>query len=911
MNTIQLRDVWEMYRIKFIIDGKPTWDNYWVLKNITFAMKKGETLAIIGENGAGKSTLLKLIAGMLMPDRGNVKVDGKVAGLLELGAGFEPEITGKENVYLIASLFGLDRGEIDKRCDQIIDFASLGKFIYAPVKCYSQGMFVRLAFSIAVHMDPDIVLIDDTLAVGDEFFQKKCIKRIFELRDQGKSIVFVSHDMNMVRRLCGRAILLREGRMVADGTVEDVLPLYSQLVGQKEGLGTIHKEPLDLVFNNGKIFLNWEGRLLTPQLGIYSTFILGDRWYSSPEADWEVVEKEKDVLIARGKFYALGLVQEWRIEAGDNYQINIALEIESEGGVEIRESCFNAMLIEDYKNWFAPEEKGVFAPFSENSLKWSDFLNRDNPQKCIGVTAGEDAEGELPSLAVEEGKYALQSRAQILNTDYFTHSRVLQYRTFGIRSYSGGQGNKAVCFAGQIMLGVSDLEGRIKAFRDQSVLSGKQVTVSFSNGRCTLSATSSDDVPLSIITTSVYAQGKEFSSEQAHWEVYKENDCRIIAKGKWPTLSAVQVWHLELCTDGVLALDVTMEIKEKTEIREQHVIFLCTERYRFYHSDYGQGEFPDEFLSWELDMVQRCIPSGAIRFYPGKGSCPVLQWEFSENVNTFAKIFNSDASKRARELRIQRVESEDSMMFLPGTYRSFSIKTNCSEDKANMEQEYQMKLEQGRLQLILEKGCGRIYWDGNEITKNLGFYTSLCCQGRWHGSSSNATWGAERNADALTFTGKWLDLPIRQHWRMEVREDSTIACHISMYVDEEIEVDRLQTNLMLSERYKEWFVGSKKGAFSSFKNNVGDDWDVVYSYGDGASDGSKVCLGVCGEKTQDVLLPTVKFRASSSDFYKYLNIVNSDVCFRGRVLQCLNRESQRLTPGEYTYFEGEIVVEGL
>jgi ABC-type polysaccharide/polyol phosphate transport system ATPase subunit len=172
---------------------------------------------------------------MLRPDRGEIRVLGKVSGLLELGAGFQPELTGRENLYLNARLFGLSQNQIDEKYEEIVNFANIGKFINAPVKCYSQGMVVRLAFAIAIHMDPDILLIDDTLAVGDEYFQRKCIKKIFQIKEQGKTIIFVTHDMNMLSRLCRRALFLKEGRIVKDDIVDKVIPLYTQIIGQEKG----------------------------------------------------------------------------------------------------------------------------------------------------------------------------------------------------------------------------------------------------------------------------------------------------------------------------------------------------------------------------------------------------------------------------------------------------------------------------------------------------------------------------------------------------------------------------------------------------------------------------------------------------------------------------------------------------
>jgi len=329
MDFIELKNVWEMYRIKFITDGKVSWDNFWALKDVSFKVKKGEAIGIIGENGAGKSTILKLIAGMIRPDRGELNLRAKVSGLLELGAGFQPELTGRENIYLSGSLFGLTQAQIDKKYDEIEKFASLGKFINAPVKCYSQGMFVRLAFSIAIHMDPDVLLIDDILMVGDEYYQGRCIKKIFQLKEQGKTIVFVTHDMNMLRRLCKRTIMLKEGRIVKDGLTEDVIPLYSQMVGAKEGVGSLMKGDLTAVFNNGRLFLNWKDVLLTPHSGVHTSFRIGERWRDSSQAYWEVEKESDESLTATGTFYQLGLTQTWRLQITKDGKIRCDIEIDS------------------------------------------------------------------------------------------------------------------------------------------------------------------------------------------------------------------------------------------------------------------------------------------------------------------------------------------------------------------------------------------------------------------------------------------------------------------------------------------------------------------------------------------------------------------------------------------------------
>jgi len=191
------------------------------LDNVDFVINEGESVALLGFNGSGKSTLLKLISGVYRPDRGQVLTRGRVAGLIEVGAGFHPDLSGRENIYLNAAILGMNQKEIDERFDEIVAFSEIEQFIDTEVKHYSSGMFLRLAFSVAIHTEVDILLIDEILSVGDEPFQKKCLARIRELHAQNKTLVVVSHDLDMVSNLCERAIVLRQGKIVFDGPSAD------------------------------------------------------------------------------------------------------------------------------------------------------------------------------------------------------------------------------------------------------------------------------------------------------------------------------------------------------------------------------------------------------------------------------------------------------------------------------------------------------------------------------------------------------------------------------------------------------------------------------------------------------------------------------------------------------------------
>jgi len=203
------------------------YDEFWALDDVSFEVEKGETLGIIGPNGAGKTTILKLIAGILYPDKGRVEVDGKVGSLIEIGAGFHPNLTGRENIYVNGAILGMSKKEIDRKINDIIEFADIGDFINSPVKYYSAGMYVRLGFSIAVHSEPDILLVDEVLAVGDEEFQRRCAApKIRELLNKGITIVFVSHNLGLIQTICKKTMWVEEGIVKKMGSSGDIISQY-------------------------------------------------------------------------------------------------------------------------------------------------------------------------------------------------------------------------------------------------------------------------------------------------------------------------------------------------------------------------------------------------------------------------------------------------------------------------------------------------------------------------------------------------------------------------------------------------------------------------------------------------------------------------------------------------------------
>ena len=215
------------------LSKKKRYKEHYALNNMNFDIARGETVGIIGTNGAGKSTILKIITGVLSPTDGEVEINGRISALLELGAGFNMEYTGIENIYLNGTMIGFTKEEIDERLDDILAFADIGDFVYQPVKTYSSGMFVRLAFAVAINIDPEILIVDEALSVGDVFFQAKCYKKFEDFKKMGKTILFVSHDLTSIARYCDKVILLDHGRKLDEGTPKEMVGLYKRILAGK------------------------------------------------------------------------------------------------------------------------------------------------------------------------------------------------------------------------------------------------------------------------------------------------------------------------------------------------------------------------------------------------------------------------------------------------------------------------------------------------------------------------------------------------------------------------------------------------------------------------------------------------------------------------------------------------------
>ena len=274
-NAIEIKNISKMYKLydknsdrfkeALGLTKEKCYHEHYALKDVSFNVKKGETVGIIGTNGSGKSTILKIITGVLQPTMGEVNVDGRISALLELGAGFNMEYTGIENVYLNGTMMGFKKEEIDERLNSILQFADIGDFVNQPVKTYSSGMFVRLAFAVAINIDPEILIVDEALSVGDVFFQVKCYHKFEEFKKMGKTILFVSHDLGSISKYCDRVVLLNKGLKIDEGEPKEIVDEYKQILVKQEQKLDVDK-PQE-VFQQNEDEKEWKSNLLlNPQV---------------------------------------------------------------------------------------------------------------------------------------------------------------------------------------------------------------------------------------------------------------------------------------------------------------------------------------------------------------------------------------------------------------------------------------------------------------------------------------------------------------------------------------------------------------------------------------------------------------------------------------------------------------------
>lgn len=674
MEIIAFKNVSEKYRIKFVIDGKESWEDFWALKTVSFSVDKGQTLAIIGENGAGKSTILKLIAGMLKVDKGEVYVQGKVAALLELGAGFYPEFTGRENIYLNTSLFGLAKEEVDAKLEEIVEFSGIGRFIDAQIKSYSQGMFVRLAFAIAIHINPDILLIDDSLSVGDEDFQKKCVWKILELKKAGKTIIFVTHDMNMARRFCAKGIFLRSGKIIKEGPIDSVISYYMETLGDRKGIALIQKDGLGLVFNNGRLILRWADKTMTQGQSVYSSFLFGEHCFNSPTANWHAEIKNARQIVAKGTWYNIPVSQVWDISLLDDGQFQLKVALEACDKFSVENFQVELLFREEYKRWFSSEHEGIF---SENSFheRECELIYDDPNDKLAGLKGGHKENGSdlLPAVIVDAFGQQTQVLCQILNSGLDLNARIIRLKIPGLNDGVAFDSGSDSCHIMKIKFidnaEPKKLEGYMDAARNKinaerlKFKNIKEQSRMFNFSERGFGVQIDDNNFLHILK-----HGKKLTSDPGirtslligrEWrDSYAKNMCIERISGNhirihnilFKDLPINQTWVFQINEEEGIHLSIETEFESPVNVREINIDIFVSRDYSNWFTADERGALTNEFNKWkEIVLKKENIKN--IGVISRDGHAIVL--DVSADARFSSHIYSSDNAFSSHLLRAQ------------------------------------------------------------------------------------------------------------------------------------------------------------------------------------------------------------------------------------------------------------------
>ncbi|MFH1460389.1 MAG: ABC transporter ATP-binding protein [Candidatus Omnitrophota bacterium] len=434
--VIDLKNITKKYNLKLgkqsLIGNLLSWfrkkslnQTILALDDINFSVQQGETVGIIGENGSGKTTILRIISKITTPSQGYVKTEGKIAGILELGAGIHPELTGRENIYLDAALFGMSKSEIDKAYKDIVEFSELGNFIDAQVKTYSQGMLLRLGFSVAVHVNPDIFLIDDSMGVGDEEFQRKCLKKISELKKLGKTIIIVSHDLSTLSSVCQRGILIKNGKIVRDDLIHKTIVRYIESIGAKNCVASLDQDRLSIIFNQGKLIVLWEGIPLTKNFGGYVALEILGQWLMSWQANWQVSQTDADYFEVIGNWdkYAIELTIKIKLISESHFKWSCNIKIPKV--VKAQKAAVSLMVTGEYNYYFKDGQKIRISGKSKINNQWKDLYRTDEKNAQLALIS-ENSGNDLPVVLSCFSSQNNKGYSLIQSTDSDLDSRVVQ-----------------------------------------------------------------------------------------------------------------------------------------------------------------------------------------------------------------------------------------------------------------------------------------------------------------------------------------------------------------------------------------------------------------------------------------------------------------------------------------------------
>jgi ABC-type polysaccharide/polyol phosphate transport system ATPase subunit len=644
------------------------------LQDISLSVEAGESLGIIGANGSGKSTLLKIIAGVTVPTTGEVKVWGRVASLLELGAGFHPMLTGRENVYLNAGIMGMRHAEVDRVIDDIVEFSGVGAFIDSPVDTYSSGMFVRVAFAVAVHVNPDVFLVDEVLAVGDEEFQRRCRTKLSELRTQGKTLVFVSHDLGIVNTLCDRVVLLHEGQMLSRPTPQQTIDFYLRTVGREEGICTLSEGDTEVIFNNGHLNIFHKQHEVTAASGTQADLVHLNSLHLGPSAEWRVLERSSSRLTASGRMPRLPMHLIYELELKDGKLVwRMALQVDQPTEIDVFSA--NLCLPVQYGSWVYGDLSGDFPEIMPDDLHWNLVVMRD--PDVLETAALPDLTGDqnspLPPVVITMTPHASHMTMEWYNNDYISGSRVMQAAMRlpkGTPAFSHGRAD-ILTLTLDMNMPIESVRNWAREREARRVLRSGGTKTRFRRGRLYIEH---DD---EMLTHCLHGYGSIMignlwtDSQNMRWESVERRGSSLLAKASSRRFPFGEEWQLTETENG-LQVKIWLIVQETLEVQEYHFCLVLRKEYSSWATDNETGTFPDQSGLDDWKHLNRIYSPGRY-IHAYSDVLPTVKLELEDEAPSLRMTaINTEAGQEGRVIQALRTPERGLLTFEAGRHLYFS-----------------------------------------------------------------------------------------------------------------------------------------------------------------------------------------------------------------------------------------------
>lgn len=901
---IKIDNLWERYRVKFIKDGAVFWEEIEALQGVNFNVSPGEVVGIIGENGAGKTTLLRLIAGMLLPDKGDVQVNGRVSALMELGAGFNPEFTGRENILINGRVYGLSENELKEITERIIEFAGLGKFIDAPIKYYSQGMYMRLAFSLAIYVDPDILLIDDILSVGDEEAQQKCVKKVFELKKAGKTIILVSHNLKMVNELCDRVVLLEKGKVILEGLPEEVLSRYLNTVGKKEGIAVLTRDNLRAVFNNGRITFFYDGINVNKGEGFYVSYLLPASGIkvSSFNFDWQINNLSEDEIRAEARTSAGVITQIWNIKIHKN-ELLWSVTIKDS---PVKDPHIDVLLEHKYVQWKGLERNGKF-PLFAHKINWQE-IDAGNEDKIVGIIPNKDENDNMPFLVFE--KQNQEGEFKLFNAGYQQEARVVQLLlpennfSAGLKFFSSAGEfenylkKKADVFKNKDKEYVKSEESCIAGagdFRFHADIKNKSLRVYFKDKELTANKG---------LHGAVYTGDRiHCNSFEADWRVNKVSGNQLELVLHYERVPLSQFWRF-VCENDQISVSIENDVRDEFLLIGQFVRMEIANSYGKWITPYEEGVFSaNEYIESVAPIRLKDCKVSNISLLPKCEGYPRLSFNSGSwgNKQILSMHMYKCQKSEYSSFNFNRVSSMAERTQSPGRYKVFEGEIVVNRKVEPVGESFQpaaIVLADEDPRFVFDQGRVKICSGKRELTSGLGVYTSARCSGIWF-DSYQALWDViERSENRIVAIGSWPYIPISQTWHMDLIDKGVFQWIVEMEMYENIRLELEQASIMLSSEYEIW--EAKGHGRGEFLDEFTQDYDILpFRLSYSKADTIEV-------KDAREILPVISFKSSGSSFRAIVE--NSDYFYKARLMQFQKSNVFKNGQRKYRYFQGVIKI---